>query len=111
MKFAASSVILSVLSLSACDAAPEQCTSLRLGETETLYISQNDAEISVFEFAEMVLSCPAKPKLAVTFTRHPTPTFGPDSQVIGLGFSVSADSEWAQCYEDLMIGMGAHPLP
>lgn len=102
--------ILPIFAVVACDAAPEQCAEFRNGP-ETLYLSQYDAEISVFDFAEMVLVCPAKPKLAVTFTRYQPDVTFTDVHVIGLGFSVTANSEWAQCYEDMMLSMGAHPLP
>ena len=111
MKFAATLIAIALSPVFvACDSATEQNAGFRNGPS-TLYLSQYDAEISVFDFAEMVLMCPAKPKLAVTYTRWPIPDSGLDQQVIGLGFSVTADSEWSDCYEDLMLSMGAHPLP
>lgn len=103
------SLLLTALSLAACD-APEEAQEFRDGPPpEVLYLSQFDAEISVFDFANMVLACPAKPHLAVTFSRYlPVQTIV-DNVVIGLGFSVTADAAWADCYEDLMLSMGAHP--
>lgn len=109
--------LLTTFAIAACDAPSQRlacddaAVDFRNGDPETLYLSQYDAEVTVFDFAEMVLACPAKPKLAVTFTRYqPDVTFS-DAHVIGLGFSVTANSEWAQCYEDMMLSMGAHPLP
>lgn len=82
------------------------------GAPEVLYLTQNDAEIDLQGFAKMVLNCDGieKVDLAVTWTAYPPedPT-GAGPRVLGFGFSTKAHDPLIDCYEDLMLGLGAHP--
>lgn len=100
------------LAFGACDAPTEHddaaAPTFREAPMLVLYLSQYDASIVTSQFSKMVNACPSKRKLAITYTRY-APLAGANEQVIGLGFSVTADGAWADCYEDLMVGLGAKP--
>ena len=49
-------------------------------------------------------------QLAVTWTAYPPDVAG-GGRVLGFGFSAFAKDEVITCYEDLMIKLGASPLP
>jgi len=77
---------------------------------EVLYLTQIDADIDLQAFSKMVTSCDGieKVKLAVTWTAYaPEGAGGP--RVLGLGFSTKAHDPLIDCYEQLMLDMGAHP--
>jgi hypothetical protein len=91
----------------ACDA--EDDLAFRQAPETVLYLSQFEADITPEGFADIVNACPSKRKLALTFTRYPITVGGADDFVIGLGFSAMGNTEWADCYEDLMLALGAKP--
>jgi hypothetical protein len=104
--------ILAALAL-ACDPSPVvdpvDPVSFR-ANPEVLYLSQYEADIDLQAFAKMVTSCDGieKVKLAVTWTAYaPEGAGGP--RVLGLGFSTKAHDPLIDCYEQLMLDMGAHP--
>ncbi len=102
------------LTIAACDAPPADRDTadgqqLREAPLVVLYLSQYDATVTTVDFADIVNACPSKRPLALTFTRYPKHVTGADEQVIGLGFSVTADGAWADCYEGLMVKLGAQP--
>lgn len=79
---------------------------------EVLYLTQFDADIDLAAFSKMVTSCDGieKVKLAVTWTAYaPTDPTGSGPRVLGLGFSTKAHDPLIDCYEQLMLDMGAHP--
>jgi len=94
--------------LTACD-QPEHPDLEPRQAPEVLYLLEADAAISVDYFAQIVAACPSKAPLTLTFTRYPKDATGHPLHMIGLGFSAMADDAWAQCYEDIMLKLGAHP--
>lgn len=105
--------IIPILALLACDTAQE-CpqAEFRVGEPEVLYLSQNDADVDLWKFAKMVQACAAVEdlELAVTWTAYPPEQSG-GGRVLGFGFSAFASDPIITCYEELMIKLGASPLP
>jgi len=99
---------LALALLTACD-TPDAPTCVDFRQApEVLYLSQYEADITANYFAAIVQACPSSANLALTFTRYPKDADNP-LQVIGLGFSAMADDEWADCYEAIMLKLGAHP--
>lgn len=104
-------ILFTALLLSACDQQEDEL-AFRVGEPEVLYLSQNDAEIDLWQFAKMVQACAKIEdlKLAVTWTAYPPEVSG-GGRVLGFGFSAFAGDAVIECYEDLLIKLGASPLP
>jgi hypothetical protein len=82
------------------------------GMPEVLYLTQHEAEVDLQAFAKMVVACNGieKVKLATTWSAYPweDPT-NSGTRVLGFGFSTMAHDALIECYEDLMLEMGAHP--
>lgn len=107
---------LPILGLLACDPVYQEAeqvdpVSFR-GAPEVLYLTQNEAQIDLFAFAKMVVHCDGieKVKLAVTWSAYDleNPTVG-GPRVLGFGFSTMAHDPLIDCYEQMMLDMGAHP--
>ena len=77
---------------------------------DTLYIQQKPGVIGIENFVKIVMSCPNKLDLAVTYTNY-HPDVAKDNRVIGLGFSTFSTADVATCYEDVMLKLGGIPLP
>ena len=92
----------------ACDTPVEE--NFRLGP-EVLYLTQNEAQIDLVKFSEIVLKCKGieKSELALTFTAHPPLNPKDKTRVLGLGFSTMATDKLIDCYRDQMLELGAHP--
>lgn len=98
------------ISSTACDAPADTRGAVDFRQDfDALYLLESDADISVDYFAKIVAACPSKAPLTLTFTRYHKDATGAPLQVIGLGFSAMADDEWADCYEAIMLKLGAHP--
>ncbi|MBL9105178.1 MAG: hypothetical protein JNL82_29805 [Myxococcales bacterium] len=95
--------------LAACDPVDEAVEPR--GLVEVLYLTQNESEIMISDFAELVLACDGleKAKLSVTWSIYEYPPAGADVRVMGLGFSTYAGQALADCYEKYMLALGAHP--
>jgi len=98
----------------ACDSQNqvEDELEFRVGEPEVLYLSQNDAEVDLWGFAKIVQACADVQDLdvAITWTAYPPEQSG-GGRVLGFGFSAFANDPVLECYEELMLKLGASPLP
>lgn len=98
--------------LSACDPVAQVDRIEFRGQPEVLYLTQFEADIDLQAFAKMVTSCDGieKVKLAVTWTAYaPQDPTGGGPRVLGFGFSTMAHDPLIDCYEQMMLDLGAHP--
>ena len=97
----------------ACDPAAQEPEQVEFrGNPEVLYLTQYEADIDLIGFAKMVASCDGieKVKLAATWTAYPQENpFVAGPRVLGFGFSTMAHDALIDCYETLMLDLGAHP--
>ena len=98
--------------LAACDPVAQVDPIEFSGQPEVLYLTQYEADIDLIGFAKMVASCDGieKVKLAATWTAYPQENpFVAGPRVLGFGFSTMARDALIDCYETLMLDLGAHP--
>ena len=102
---------LPLLALLGCDPVYQEAERVEFrGDPQALYLTQYEANIDLAAFAKMVMHCDGleKLKLAVTWSAY-TPNAGQPDRVMGFGFSVLSKGPLADCYEQLMLDLGAHP--